>query len=106
MVQEKNTFNFIVLPKEFRYSSKPYHCDNILKIFHYPTPMILNETMAQTQCERFCGRENGCWGCIQQCNKTCKWTAQTSCDDNSGFNATISKQISQKPGNKDNYQLI
>ena len=76
-----------------------------LKIFPVPKDSMPNTTIVKEQCKEFCRTKKECLGCFFQCNKTCEWSAVTSCQNNQNLEQSVRKTFSQKPS-KHNFILI
>ena len=71
--------------------------DNVLKEFIFPTNMIPDDITALMECEKFCGRNNKCWGCTTERNGSHQWTAITECGHVDQREELGLGKISQKP---------
>ena len=93
-----------VLPDDFidhmKNSSPVNDSGSILAKFNYPQDFLLNKTIAQRQCKKFCGLKKNCWGCYHQCKKTCQWVATNNSYDLVEQEKKIEVELSIKPGKK------
>ena len=88
-------------PEDFSQPATTFSCDHkndsVLKSFPYPSNGMLNKTNAQTECEKYCGKNNQCQGCTLQCHTTCQWRAHTSCHQNKKIENTFIEELTLKP---------
>ena len=59
--------------------------------------MIPDELSALMECEKFCGRNDKCWGCIKDRNGSHQWTAISECEHVDQQEDLGLRKVSQKP---------
>ena len=93
--------NVLAFPQEFIRSIKGKHCYNrnthVLKKFPFPSEFVANATMALTECEKYCSRNDICWGCSVKCEIYCQWNALSECGFFEDWSGLINGDVSQKP---------
>ena len=71
--------------------------ENVLKEFIFPTNMIPDDITALMECEKFCGRNVKCWGCMTDKNGSHQWTAISECEHDEERPNLGQRKVSQKP---------
>ena len=92
----------LVLPEDFIDQTKNISCDIddefVMGSFSFPMESVVNKTMAQRQCKKFCGANRTCSGCYLQCKNTCRWIAGSHCNDTAKPDEQITIEQSIKSG--------
>ena len=71
--------------------------EGVLKEFIFPTNIIPDEMTALIECEKFCGRNDKCWGCTIARNESHQWTAISECGHVEQQGDLKQGKVSQKP---------
>ena len=98
-----------VFPNEFEQKGDGQNCksmsDNIIKNFHFRNEFLLDEASALRSCQRYCSRNQLCWGCSLTChdeNYFCHdgyWSAIKECRSAEPPRLVQRSLASQKPSN-------
>ena len=74
-----------------------YGSSNELESFIGLNDSSISQQIARDECEEYCSRASGCWGCTFNCDNDCKWIAISECKEFK-VNELGKGGTTQKPG--------
>ena len=70
----------------------------VLKDFTYPRELYSTAQMAQNKCEIYCASNSNCFGCYNDCEHNCRWTALKDCENQQNSTNILNTTLLRKPG--------
>lgn len=68
--------------------------------------MINDAETALSECEKYCGRVERCWGCSVHTNATNQWNAISKCGVLEKWEGLIQGDVTQKPSKETMYKIF
>ena len=71
---------------------------HVMKDFTYPSELFSTAQMAQNECKLYCATNENCFGCSNDCEHNCRWTALKDCENHHSSTNMLNTTLLRKPG--------